>query len=390
MKKEKRGLTLVLFVIICFAFAAQVLYADKIQIVVVVENANIHANPTLESEVVREDVPLGATFETEETEGDWYEIRFRNSVGVSVTGYIHKMYVEVHGEETPVEQEEPERPVEPERKPTPPPVRETKPKAEFALTGGLAMGSFLPEDTTYSSSWSEGILRSVDESGTVFHAIDNPIGIGASLSYPLFGGLGIQARVDFNFNKPLTEDSISDYTITWSWTSGGTYSREKSWPVTGDFSLIPLSLNLFYKVESGGAIAPYISGGVSYFTGKVNLDSSVGYGLTWWADGSRYIDYLDIPVVIDSSVSSIGFNVGGGLDWMFTENIALTVGGVYFIGGKVEAEWETRAGTYSGNNFPSVSWTLDQQTADLLAAEAPPLEISTSFLKIQAGVKFLF
>ena len=391
MKKEHRGSTLVLAGIMGILILASFSSAAEIKIVVVVENASIYSNPSLESEVVRENVPLGATFETEKTEGDWYEIRFRNSLGVSVTGYIHKMYVEVQ-DEPQVEIEEPEEPEEPEEKPAPPPAPrvQEKPKGAFAVMGGLGMGSFFPENTTYSSSWNEGILDSVIESGLVTHEIGSPIGAGISFSYPLMGGLGIRARVDYNLPQQITEENTSDYNISWTWTSGGSYSREKSWPVTGDFSLIPLSLNVIYKVQSDGSFIPYVSGGVSYITGKATLDSSIGYGVTWTSGGYRYIDYVDIPVTIDSSISSLGFNVGGGVDFLFTPNIALTVDGTYFIGGDVEVDWAPIAGTYSGNSFPNVTWTLNQSAVEALAGEAPPLEISTSFLKIQAGIKFLF
>jgi opacity protein-like surface antigen len=303
------------------------------------------------------------------------------------------MYVEILKEQPPVKQEEVKQPAEPRMKPAPltEPQKKKPYKGDFAVMGGIAMASFVPDSTSYSDSWNEGILKSVTESGTVTHKIDNPLGVGISFSYLFMGGLGIQARVDYNLTKKfIPEESLSDYTITWSWTSSGPYSIDETWPVTGEISVIPLSLNLIYKVQGGGIFVPYFSGGVSYFTGKLKANTYGGFGLTWTDSTSRYIDYLDIPVMIDASLSGIGFNVGGGIDLVLTPNIAISLEGIYFIGKTIEEYWAPVPGTYSGNNFPNVSWTIDQTFVDLIIEEMPTLEIKTSFLKLQAGIKFLF
>lgn len=393
MKKENHGMILGLVTISCLLILAQISFGAKVKIKVVVENATIRSGPSLGSEVIQEDIALGTTYDTETTESDWYQVRFRNSLGVLVSGYIHKMYVEIQEEKPPVKPEEVKKPAEPTAKPTLPvePLRKEQPKGDFAIMGGLAMGSFIPDTSSYSDSWNESILKSVTESGTIVHKIDKPLGIGISFSYLFLGGLGIQARVDYNLSKRfIPEESSSDYTITWSWTNTGPYSKEKNWAATGEISVIPLSLNLIYKVRSGGFIVPYISGGVSYFTGKVNADTYRGYGFTWTDETNRYIDYLDIPLVIDTSLSGIGFNAGGGLDLVFTPNIALSVEAVYFIGKTIEEFWNPVPGIYSGNNFPDVTWTVEQEFMESIIEEVPPLEIKTSFLKLQAGIKFLF
>jgi opacity protein-like surface antigen len=392
MKNEHHGMMLALVTIVCLLMLAPFSLAAKIKIKVAVENATIRSGPSLGSEVIQEDVPLGTTFDTEQITGDWYEVRFRNSLGVMVSGYIHKMYVEVV-QETPAARREVKKQAEPEMEPEVPlqPQRRRESKGDFAIMGGLAMGSFLSESSSYSSSWSEGILKSVTESGTITHQIDNPLGFGVSLSYLFLGALGIQARVDYNFTKQFKpEESFSTYNITWSWTSSGPFSREESWNATGEILLIPLSLNLILKTRGGGFILPYISGGVTYFTGKISANTYVGYGLTWTDNTTRYIDYLSIPVEIDESLSHIGFNVGGGLDFLFGANVAVCVEGNYFMGKTFDEYWNPVPGTYPGNNFPDVSWVVDQVAADSIAEEITPLKIKTSFLKLQAGIKFLF
>lgn len=391
MKRKNHKVILFIAVIFCLLIPAQHISAAKTKIRVIVKNANIRSSPSLESEVIQEQVPIGAVFQAKAIKGDWYEIKYQNSSGVLITGYIHKTYVEIQDEEPPAEKEEAVKTPQPKPVPPPQPFERKQPKGEFSIMGGLTMGSFLPDSTSYSSNWSEGVLKSVAESWTITHKINSPLGVGITFSYFLFGGIGIQARIDYNLTKEfITEESFSNYSITWSWTNSGPYSREESWSTTGNISLIPFSLNLIYKTPGSGLIRPFFSGGVSYFIGKVTLDSRIGYGDSWVSGNSRYIDYAAIPVSIDSSLNSLGFNLGGGLDYMFSSNIILTAEGRYFIGKSINADLEPVPGTYHGNNFPNMSWTLDQALADSLIGQAPPLEISTSFLKIQGGIKFLF
>jgi opacity protein-like surface antigen len=390
MSKENRGICLIIGSIACLLILAQVSFAAQVKIRVIVENATIRSGPNLESEVIQEDVAIGTTFDVEKTEEGWYEIKFRNNLGILVTGYIHTMYVEIVSEKAPVKKEEVKKPAEQRKKPAEPP-KGKQAKGDFAVMGGFVSGSFLPGSSSYADSWSSGILTSVSESGTISHKIGSPLGLGVSISYLFMGGLGIQARLDYNFTKEFTpEESFSNYNITWSWTTSGPFSREKDWDTTGEISLIPLSLNLIYKVQGGGMIIPYFSAGVTYFTGSIKANTTRGYGFTWESEGYRYIDYIDIPLVVDVSIGEIGFNIGGGLDFLFSRNVALSVEGNYFIGKTIEASWTPVSGTYQGNNFPDNNWNVDAGLVESIVDEVPPLDIKTSFFKIQGGIKIIF
>lgn len=373
-------------------FLSGLSWGQTTRIKVIVENATIRSGPDLESEIISDRVAVGTEFEAERLVGDWYEIKYRNALGVLVTGYIHKMYVEKAEPRVAPKVEEPEKPTAPPAPIASPaePKRKALPKGDFAILGGVVSGSFLSETSTYSDSWNVGQLKSVIESGSIRHKIGSPAGLGLSLSYLFAGGLGIQLRYDFNFSKDFDAGSQSTYAISWEWTTGGSGSREDAWPATGRLSLSPLSLNLIYKIGGGGAFIPYISGGVSYFLGKVEAETTRGYGHTWEDEYYQYIDWIDIPLVVDKSIGDLGFNVGGGFDFRLASRMAVTAEAVYFIGKTTQELWKPLPGTYSKNNFPDLSWTIDQEFADQIADEVTPLEIKTSFLKIQLGIKFLF
>ena len=378
--------------LLCLLFLSALSWGQTTRIKVIVENATIRSGPGLESDIISDKVPIGTEFEAERMVEDWYEIKYRNTLGVLVTGYIHKMYVEKAEPKPTPKVEEPKKPA---AQPAPiprraEPAKKALPKGDFAIMGGFVSGSFLSETSTYSESWSEGGLKSVIESGSISHKIGSPAGLGLSFSYLFAGGLGIQVRYDFNFSKNFDSSSQSNYSIAWEWTTAGAGSREDAWPTTGSLSLSPLSLNVIYKIGGGSAFTPYISGGVSYLLGKVEAETTRGYGHTWQDESYQYIDWIDIPLAVDKSIGDLGFNVGAGFDFRLASRMAITAEAVYFIGKTTQELWRPLPGTYPKNNFPDLSWMLDQSLADLIADQVTPLEIKTSFFKVQLGIKFLF
>ncbi len=68
---------------------------------VVVENASIRLKPSLDSEAIEENIPVGTVYASNKKTGEWYEIKFESKLGVALLGYIHEMYVEFVGEAAP-------------------------------------------------------------------------------------------------------------------------------------------------------------------------------------------------------------------------------------------------------------------------------------------------
>ncbi len=359
---------------------------QAIKIRVVSADAAVYAKPDMNSQVIQ-NPPRGTVLEAEELAGDWYRVRVRSRVGMMITGYIHQRLVEVEG-----------RPAAkpavktPQRRQEDRPARAARPRGELAIRFGTASGSFLNDSSRYSETWSETLLENVTETGTLTHSVKSPMGLGLAFGYQLFGSMAIQLKVDYNFTTKIEgDDQLSTYRMTWSWTNGeGPYDRTKDWPVGGEVSVIPLSFNLLIKPSGGGMFAPYLSGGVSYMTASVKADSQRGWGYTWIEGDTQYIDYIDIPLSVDESISHVGFNIGGGLDLLFSPNFGLNLDACYYVGKKTQVTWQPRAGTYAGNLWPDSSVAVSQDNVEALAAQVSPLEVNTSFFKLQAGIKLLF
>lgn len=396
---------LVLRVFLCLSLSLVVLfatdsYAQNVKIRVVVDNASVRLKPDLQAEVIK-NPPLGSSFEVESREGDWYEIRVRTEMGVLITGYIHKMFVEAEGAEArPPEPEVravPEKAPKQEARPAaaitqePPQTRGQRPRrAELVFRVGYVTGYDISGSYSYSDSFSSGILESANASGTITTEFKSPLGFDGALNFFIAKGFGVQVKFDYNSSVKTTEASRSTYNINWTWSSGGSYSRENEWGVESEVSSSVLSGNLLYKIPTGSMVEPLISGGISYFSGTAGVDTTVGYSTTWESEGFQYIDYFAVPASVEASLNGIGFNVGGGIDFVFTRGVALNIDGRYFSRGKIEEPWQVQGGTYTSNVNEGWTITLSQENADAMASLIEPYTISPSFFKISAGIKIMF
>jgi opacity protein-like surface antigen len=357
--------------------------AAEVKIKVVVENATIRSKPGIEGSIIEEKIPLGAVYLSSKKEGEWYEVKFRSKLGVQLTGYIHEMYIEV------VKEGEP-KPVPPI--PVPSPERAMK-NFEFGLFFGMSAGSFLPASSSYSDNWSYQELESVTETDTITHKLNNsPAMAGGFFTYYFRGGFGFRLSFDYNFKQTLSAGD-SAFNMSWTWTEGrGTYSLDKTWPVQGDYSLLPISFNLIYKLESGGALVPYFTAGLTYFFGKANLSTSVGYGESWISPDQilQYVDYFIIPVKLEKKLDTVGGNAGAGLDVLLSPNVGLNIDAVYYLGPSSEDAWPILAGSYPAATFSGVTLDLQGNGAVSLQNKYTKLKFKLSYFRIAGGFKILF
>jgi hypothetical protein len=399
MRKKLWLVTVIgLFFVSLLLFPATV-QSQSQKIRVTVKNASIRLSPSMDSEVLRRP-DMGAVFDVVKKVDEWYEIKFTSQVGVEITGYIHEMFVEVMTAEAIPEEkrEQVTQPVEVEFIQQ----EDAAPKMEFQLHFMYPLGYGLEESSGYSDSFPFDLLTAATSTGTIEHMLKNPIGFGAAFNYMFMNGLGVQLRFDMNTKAAITDDSISVFDMSWQWQgmwdytlSGDFPEGAQAWTVNGDVSLMVLSLNLFYKALGLGMIEPHFSGGVSYFTGNAAADTYVGYGMTWqdfwdvdWY--TQYIDYFILPASVDEKIGSIGANIGGGVDIVFSRNIAFAIEARYFLTKKIEAMWDVMSGTYDSNI--NEDWTLTLEAADVAAiAEAIDLFIlNPSFFSIMAAIKIFF
>jgi|GEM_PF-2735705 len=383
-----------------------IIKAEEGKVKVIVENASIRAKPDMSGEVIDVAIPIDTILNVQSKVGEWFEIKITSQLGVSITGYIHEMFVEAAREG---DVSVPSQPVltqptmtapvttAPVYAPPPPtyaPPRDDIPKGAFGIYGAYGLGPTLLASSSYNFTWGPWIwLQYADDTGTLYHKVKNPMGFGASFSYLFFEGFGIQIKFDMFFKQSLiAADSGSDYTIDWRWSTPpfGPYDESESWDATGELSVMPISFNLIYKFQAG-SIAPYITAGGTYFLGKVMFDMFAGKSFSWTSGWSQYIDYFDVPIYVDDSIAQFGFNAGAGVDIMITPSVAVNLAGTYFIGSKVNYNWMADAGTYLGNFF-DLDWDLNQDFVDSIMENLniPPLEVNLTFFQILFGIKILF
>lgn len=396
MKKNFGRKTFICLFISLLLILPSVVKAQNQKIRVVVENSSIRVKPDNQSEVIKEP-PIGTVFDVKRKVGEWYEIRVPTEVGVQVTGYIHEMFIEVMEEEKkpkePEKEPEKEVPEKPEKKPLPPPTLKAPESptthGEIVIRGAYTTG-YTTNDQSYTDSFSQGILDSATSTGRVTSELEKPLGFDGAFNYFLIGGLGIQLRFDYNLKSNFTDASKSTFELNWTWGSGGSYTEQEEWLVEGDVTLMIISGNLIYKVKDAGMFAPFFSGGASYYSGKLKANTTGAYATTWVISPYRYIDYFDLPAHLDTSFSGIGFNGGGGIDILFSDNVGLTIDARYFVLKKVEEKWQISPGTYNSNISTGFTLTINQEEADYLEEGINPFELSTSFFKVSAGLKFMF
>lgn len=385
IRNIRTGAVLGLFVILGSLLAGQ---ATEVKIKVIVENASIRVKPGIDGAVLEDKIPLGAVYLSAKKEGEWYEVRFRSKVGVQLTGYIHEMYVEVIDEDGAKAGQQPPifKGMGPAR------VQEVKP-FEMGLIFGLSSGSFMSPSSTYSDSWAWSELESVSEAGTILHKLGNPFALGFSFTYYFRENVGFRLSVDYNLKQNLPANGRSVYTMDWTWTLGrGSHHDEADWPVKGDFWLVPISANLIYKIPTGGIFAPYFTAGMTAYLGRANIETSLGYGNSWFSDDGKtqLIDFFIIPVKMEKDLTTAGVNVGAGLDVLLSPNIALNIDGVYYFGSSYNDDWPVKEGTYPASYYTGTTLTIDWMQASDFKAKITKLSIKLSSLRIAAGLKILF
>jgi len=383
------GLASVLFIVLAVWPAPAPADDTGGKIKVIVENAPLRVKPAMDSEVLAEGVPLGTVFNIGNKIGEWYEVRYQSKMGVMITGYIHEMYAEI----VPAESKAAPASTTPSAPSAYKLVRDTGRRFELGLGFGLGFGSFLPDASGYSKTEGPiGIYQNITQEAAIGHKMQNPIGLGLSLSYYFVGGFGLKLRADLNFKQTL-DTAKSEYVLNWTQIVPpfGPNELVESWAVAGDMSLTTFSLDLVYKLDRTGMFQPYLNAGVSLFTGKANLSTTQGTSLTWAFAGTPYIDYFDIPLNIpETSLGSVGFNAGLGADIYFTPNIGLNLDAVYFMGKTFDLLWTPVPGTYPANLNSGWSVAATEEYLQRISDGLGPLKLSTSFFKVMLGLKVGF
>ena len=382
----KAGLALLVLLLAAGALSAQ----TKIR--VKGSDAVIRIEPADKGEIVQDKLAAGTVFAVERKTGDWYEIKYRSAIGVLLSGFIHKSFVEeIKDDAAAAPKTEPE-PVKNEiaREERAESAGGLRPGIELAVSGGMGFPSFTSGSSTLNNSYGPVTnLQTATETGSIDFSLKNPVALAASFAYFLTPSIGIRFQVDMPLKQSFSQADGATYSQSWKWYSvSTTWTDTATWPVSGDFSVTSLSLNGVARFPLASTIDAYITAGPSYFMGKINATSTMGLGLTWFPSG-QVIDYFPIAVSISQSINKIGFNVGGGLDVRLGEQFGLFLEAAYFIGPSVTENWIFQPGSYPGSYFTTSILGLTQTTIDDLELNTrlTPLEVKLSFMKLAAGIK---
>lgn len=362
--------------------------ADPIQIKVTSASAVLRLSAGPRGEVAVDKVPVGTIFEAVRKTGAWYEVRHRSEMGVLLTAFINESDVKVIGEiPAPVKV----KPAPPAR--TAAPKTQAAPRAagggglELAIGGGMAMPSFKDWSGGYSNAWSWNLLQNVSESGGLSLAAKSPINLGLAVAYFLSNAFGVRLRLDY-LTKQAFQNATGTYNLTWTWSvaPGGPFTRTEEWPLTGDFSALPISLNGVYRFVSGPSFSAWGEAGLSIVMAKLAGASTAGYGSSW-ISGSQYIDYFDVPIRAEASKTGFGFNAGLGAEYKIGGSLGLFLEAVYIAAGKISAAWEAQTGKLASNLNAGWNLEFDSDAADDLSETISSLEANLSFLKLAAGFR---
>jgi len=265
---------------------------------------------------------------------------------------------------------------------------------ELSLFGGFSL-SKLNGLTSYADQWGWNLLQSVTEGTRVTTSDKTGYTVGEELTWYITPSFGLQLL--FSYAK-ADISSVAACTFSWTWADGTSASRTASWPGTGTFKTMPLSLDFVGRVSSG-RLDGSVSAGVTLFMSSLTQSSSFGYGITTITDNSdgtytQQVDALQVGLTLPASAMKktiVGINFGGALTWMFTDAIGVRAAARYYYCPSQILSWDFVTGTYNGvffgdiknEPFDSSDIALLRQTSNTFA-----LTIQPSFVQVTFGLVF--
>ncbi|NIM90110.1 MAG: hypothetical protein GTO17_04095 [Candidatus Aminicenantes bacterium] len=105
-----------------------------------------------------------------------------------------------------------------------------------------------------------------------------------------------------------------------------------------------------------------------------------------------YIDALKIPIRIDEeSWTAFGGNIGGGIDYRFTESVGLILEARYFFCPTKTFEWKWQPGVYDSVNYEYFTgFNFTQADADFFEDETSEVAVNPSFFQFSIGIIIFF
>jgi hypothetical protein len=303
--RPKKGVLMCLF-LASLLMGPGLIQAQKQKIKVTTEGASIRVKPDEGSEIIAA-AKIGQVFEVEAKSEDWFEIRLKTELGVSVIGYIHSKYVEIEG---PAAQEATPKKAEP---------------AEPPIWLSLRLGGLYASMTGYNYDFS---MTYYGEPLTISDSVANG------------GGAGVNFELGVMFLRFLEVTGGVSY---YSKSMAGTYSfglpntliyndiafDEASKEVNRKITILDFGINI-HPLEQG-TIRPYFGFGGSYVMAKMDLLKDMTYKETIYSNYTHKIEITEVKLV-EKSLNKFGFHVRGGLELRLGGTAFLFIEGKYLTG----------------------------------------------------------
>jgi opacity protein-like surface antigen len=304
-------------IFVCFSltmlvFSGVNLYSRETKARVIKEEAVLRLDPNTESPRIKI-LPLGTIIEVEEVVGEWLKVKLPpDERGFVITGYVHRSDVSLEIEpataKPPEEIEEKVVEEKPRIAPVPPPRVVIKEKEEKrpAIGLGVFAGYAMPDESIYGG-------------GVMF---------GGRLCFSFTKNIGIELK-GLMFQSTVEQEELEGLS-------------------PGKFTFTPVQVSLQGRFPVGEKIVPYVEAGVSFYLNSFEIDSEIADG--WNALG------FDIEEKVETA---LGYNLGIGIDYFFTNNLALNANFGYCLS-EAEGTWSITdqvSGTQATGDFPGLHFS---------------------------------
>jgi opacity protein-like surface antigen len=305
--------------------------AQKQKIKVTTEGATIRVKPDAASEVMAAP-EVGTVYEVEAKIEDWFEIKITTDLGVTVTGYIHSMYVETEEpaapEAKPAEPEEAKevKEAEPEPvQPAPTAVPKTLKQGERPIQLSLRLGGLYAPMAGYDYEFTATYY---DEPMTVTESVAKAGGAGPNFELGIRFLKFIEITAGFSSTSKEMAGKYGFSLPNRYMYNDIAYDDAEESP-TRKVTVLDFGIN-FHPVRKG-FLRPYFGLGGSSVTAKLDILKDMTYRETFYSDDTHKIEIIKVDLV-NKSVNKFGFHVRGGLDLRLFGNLFLSVEGKYLMG----------------------------------------------------------
>jgi opacity protein-like surface antigen len=282
------------------------------KITVKAQDATIHARPDAGSQVI-EKPTVGSVYEVVRKAGEWYEIKLPSRLGMVITGFIQAKFVE-----EPVKQDEV----------TPTPPQPIPPLPRRAKIGHISLGGlyhFLQMGYDYMYPW-----RIYNQDGAIFDSLYNQNVFGFQLGLGFFVLKNIEIDLGFSYLSKTLENFYAMEFPNWQ-KLDNIAKGEKFVDSKASEMMFNLGLNFHFLTE--GRLRPYLGGGISYITGKMELLDDIFFIETFFLDKTHEIEITEVKRS-GKTVDTLGFFGKAGIDVAVIEALSVFAEGRYLMAKK--------------------------------------------------------